>query len=118
VIRSLLNNIDSENIELEILQIQEPTVSKINTSFYDNIVSVLKDFEPGCSVTPLLMTGGTDSRFFRRAGSVCYGFQPRLPEKPYHRIVKREHGIDERISTRNLIFGVSVLYEVIKRFLC
>ena len=118
VIRSLLNNIDSENIELEILQIQEPTVSKINTIFYDNIVSVLKDFEPGCSVTPLLMTGGTDSRFFRRAGSVCYGFQPRLPEKPYHRIVKREHGIDERISTRNLIFGVSVLYEVIRRFLC
>lgn len=117
VIKSLLSTIDPENIELEILQIQEPTTSKIDTCFYETIVSVLKDFNPGCSVTPLLMTGGTDSRFFRKIGNICYGFQPRLPEKPYHRIVKREHGIDERISTRNLVFGASVLYEVIKRFL-
>jgi len=118
IIRSLLNTIDPKNIELEILQIQEPTISSIKTELYNNIVSVLKDFDPRCDVTPLLMTGGTDSRFFRKAGSVCYGFQPRLPEKPYHRIVKREHGLDERISIRNLIFGTSVLYEVIRRFLC
>jgi len=118
VIKSLLHTIDPKNIELESLQIHEPTVSTIRTDFYENIVSVLKDFDSNYSVTPLLMTGGTDSRFFRKTGSICYGFQPRLPEKPYHRIVKREHGIDERISIRNLIFGTSVLYEVIKRFLC
>jgi acetylornithine deacetylase/succinyl-diaminopimelate desuccinylase-like protein len=33
------------------------------------------------------------------------------------KIVKREHGIDERISIENLIFGTSVLYETIKRFM-
>lgn len=118
VIRSLLDTIDPDNIALEILQVQDPTVSIVKTDLYDNIVSVLKDYNHECIVSPLLMTGGTDSRFFRKTGSICYGFQPRLPEKPYHRIVKREHGIDERISIRNLIFGTSVLYEVIRRFLC
>ncbi|MCW3997264.1 MAG: M20/M25/M40 family metallo-hydrolase [Candidatus Bathyarchaeota archaeon] len=118
IIKTLLKDIDSKNIEIEILQIQEPTVSKVDTKFYDTIVSVLKDFKPGCGVTPLLMTGGTDSRFFRRIGSICYGFQPRLLEKSSPRIITREHGIDERISIRNLVFGTSVLYEVVKQFLC
>ena len=116
-IKGLLRTIDSENISIEILQVQEPSVSPIDTNFYDILVSVLKDFEPGCVISPLLMTGGTDSRFFRKIGSVCYGFQPRLPEKPYYRIVKGEHGIDERISVKNLIFGTNVLYEAIIRFL-
>jgi acetylornithine deacetylase/succinyl-diaminopimelate desuccinylase-like protein len=117
VIRQLLNSIDPENIEMEILQIQDPTVSKVNTSLYNTIESVLRDFSPVSISSPLLMTGGTDSRFFRKRGKICYGFQPRLPEKPYHRIVKSEHGIDERISINNLVFGVSILYEVVKRFL-
>lgn len=117
LIKQLLNDIDSKNISLEILQIQDPTVSKINTSLYDTINSVIKDFSPTSMTTPLLMTGGTDSRFFRKIGKICYGFQPKLPEKPLHRIVKREHGIDERISIKSLVFGVSILYEVVKRFL-
>jgi acetylornithine deacetylase/succinyl-diaminopimelate desuccinylase-like protein len=27
------------------------------------------------------------------------------------------HGIDERISIENLVFGTSVLYEVVERFM-
>lgn len=117
LIKQLLNTIDSKNIQIEILQIQDPTVSKINTPLYDTIDSVIRDISPTSITTPLLMTGGTDSRFFRKIGKICYGFQPKLPEKPYHRIVKSEHGIDERISIKSLVFGVSVLYEVVKRFL-
>lgn len=117
LIRKLLSTIDSKNIEIEILQIQDPTVSKINTPLYYTIDSVIRDISPRSITTPLLMTGGTDSRFFRKIGKICYGFQPKLPEKPYHRIVKSEHGIDERISIKSLVFGVSVLYEVVKRFL-
>jgi acetylornithine deacetylase/succinyl-diaminopimelate desuccinylase-like protein len=69
-------------------------------------------------VTPVLTTVGTDSRYFRAKGSVCYGFHPMYPETQSDgKIVKREHGIDERISIENLIFGTSVLYETIKRFM-
>jgi len=30
--------------------------------------------------------------------------------------LKMAHGIDERISIKNLVFGVSVLYQVVNQF--
>jgi acetylornithine deacetylase/succinyl-diaminopimelate desuccinylase-like protein len=107
-----------EKLTFEIVHANEPSESPVQTPLMDAITSVLREFEPGCGVTPVLMTGGTDSRFFRAKGSVCYGFHPMRPEKNEEgRIVKREHGVDERISVENLVFGTSVLYETIKRFL-
>ncbi len=117
LVKSLLVGVGLDKLVFEVVQAQEPSESSVETPLYDAITGVLGDFEPGCGVTPMLMTGGTDSRFFRKLGSVCYGFQPRLPEGRYDKIITREHGIDERISVENLVFGVSVLYEVVKRFM-
>jgi len=117
LIKDLLKDVGLEKLEFEPIQVNEPSESKAETPLYDVITSVLKEFEPSCGVTPMLMTGGTDSRFFRKMGSVCYGFHPMRPEAPYDKMVKREHGIDERISIENLVFGTSVLYEVVKRFM-
>jgi acetylornithine deacetylase/succinyl-diaminopimelate desuccinylase-like protein len=117
VIKALLSGIDSEKLIFESLQVQEPSESEVKTPLYATIASVLREFEPNCGVTPMLTTGGTDSRFFRRKGSVCYGFQPMHPEVSSGKVVKREHGIDERISLDNLVFGTSVLYETVKKFM-
>jgi acetylornithine deacetylase/succinyl-diaminopimelate desuccinylase-like protein len=117
LIKDLLKDVGLERLEFETIQVNEPSESRAETPLYDVITSVLKEFEPNCGVTPMLMTGGTDSRFFRKMGSVCYGFHPMRPEAPFDKMVKREHGIDERISVENLVFGTSVLYEVVKRFM-
>jgi len=117
LIKDLLKDVDSEKLEFESLQVQEPSESPAETPLYDVITSVLKEFEPNCGITPILMTGGTDSRFFRRVGSVCYGFHPRRPDVPYGEMVKMVHGVNERISIENLVFGTSVLYETVKRFM-
>ena len=117
LIRNLLTDVGLEKLAFEEIQRNEPSESPMETPLYDVITSVLGEFEPNCGVTPMLTTGGTDSRFFRKMGSVCYGFQPMRPDKPYDEIVKREHGIDERISIENLVFGTSVLYEAVKRFM-
>jgi len=116
-IKEALSDIGAEKLTYEILQIQEPSESPIETPLYSAITNTLRDFDQGCGVTPVLMTGGTDSRYFRETGAVCYGFQPRRPEAMYGKIITREHGIDERISIKDLIFGTSVLYETIRRFL-
>jgi acetylornithine deacetylase/succinyl-diaminopimelate desuccinylase-like protein len=50
-------------------------------------------------------------------GAVCYGFQPMRADMPYGEILKTVHGIDERISIENLVFGTSVLYNVIERLM-
>jgi len=117
LIKGLLDEVDSEKLVFESLQVQEPSESTAETPLYGAISEVLREFEPNCGVTPMLATGGTDSRFFRRKGSVCYGFQPMYPEESSGKVVKREHGIDERISVDNLVFGTSVLYETVKRFM-
>jgi acetylornithine deacetylase/succinyl-diaminopimelate desuccinylase-like protein len=64
-----------------------------------------------------LLTGGTDSRFFRKKGSMCYGFQPVKPDLSYGEMLKSIHGIDERISIENLVFGTSLLYSIIEKFM-
>jgi acetylornithine deacetylase/succinyl-diaminopimelate desuccinylase-like protein len=117
LIKTLLDEVDSEKLAFEGLQVQEPSESKAETPLYTAIAAVLREFEPNCGITPMLTTGGTDSRFFRRKGSICYGFQPMYAEVPSGKVVKREHGIDERISTENLVFGTSVLYETVKKFM-
>jgi acetylornithine deacetylase/succinyl-diaminopimelate desuccinylase-like protein len=117
-IRELLTDVGLDKLSFETIQSQEPSESPIDTPLYSTIESVLGDFEPGCGVAPMLMNGGTDSRFFRRMGSVCYGFHPLRSETRYgEKATRREHGIDERISVENLVFGASVLYETIKRFM-
>lgn len=117
LIKDLLKDVDSEKLLFESLQVQEPSESQAGTPLYDVITSVLKEFEPNCGITPMLMTGGTDSRFFRRVGSVCYGFHPRRSDVPYGEMDKMVHGVDERISIENLVFGTSVLYEIVKKFM-
>ncbi|MCK4434617.1 hypothetical protein KAU92_03925 [Candidatus Bathyarchaeota archaeon] len=50
-------------------------------------------------------------------GSICYGFHPMCADIPYGETRKTIHGIDERISTENLVFGTSVLYNVVESFM-
>jgi acetylornithine deacetylase/succinyl-diaminopimelate desuccinylase-like protein len=117
LMKDLLQDLDPEKITFEVIHAQEPSESPVDTLLFETITKVLRYFDPKCRVTPILMTGGTDSRFFRSMGSVCYGFQPRLAEMQYNKFFTREHGVDERISVRDLVFGTSVLYETVKRFL-
>jgi len=116
-IKGLLKDIGLEKLEFETIQANEPSESLANTPLYEQIATVVKEFEPNSSVAPILLTGGTDSRFFRKTGSICYGFQPMRADMPYGEILKSIHGIDERISIENLVFGTSVLYNVVERFM-
>jgi acetylornithine deacetylase/succinyl-diaminopimelate desuccinylase-like protein len=116
-IKDLLRDVELEKLEFEKIQANEPSASPLDTPLYREIVSVLKEFEPSCSVAPILLTGGTDSRFLRGIGSICYGFQPMRADLPYGEILKMAHGIDERVSIENLVFGTSILYNVVERFM-
>ena len=118
LVRALLEDIGLDKLSFETIQAQEPSESPVDTPLYGVIRRVLGEFEPDCAVAPSLMTGGTDSRFFRRMGSVCYGFHPLRSETRFgEKATRREHGIDERISVENLVFGAIVLYETVKQFM-
>ncbi|MCL1977832.1 MAG: M20/M25/M40 family metallo-hydrolase [Candidatus Bathyarchaeota archaeon] len=116
--RGLLTEAGLDELQTELLQVHNGTESPMQTPLYQTIIEVLHEFEPNCIVTPTLMCGGTDSKFYRELGSICYGFHPMHTESPVNgKYIKREHGIDERISIDNLVFGTSVMYETVKRFM-
>jgi acetylornithine deacetylase/succinyl-diaminopimelate desuccinylase-like protein len=115
-IKGLLEDVGLDVLEFETIQANDPSESPLKTPFYGRIVDVLKEFEPDCSVAPEMSTGGTDSRFWRKMGSVCYGFQPMRSDLPFGEMLKMIHGVNERISVENLVFGTSVLYRVVERF--
>ncbi len=118
IITKLLADVGLDRLSFETIQAQEPSESPVDTPLFRVIKDVLSNFEPGCGVVPTLFSAGTDSRFFRRRGAVCYGFHPLRSETAYDKKpIRLEHGIDERISVDNLVFGVNVLYETIKRFM-
>ena len=117
LIKGLLKDVDLEKLTFEFIQAHDGSESSTETPLYSTITNVLREFEPNCGVTPTLATGGTDSRFFREKGSICYGFQPMIPDEPNDQLEKRMHGIDERITIENLVYGTSILYETVKRFM-
>ena len=116
-IKGLLTDVGMDKLSFEIIQTHDGNESTTQTPLYNAIAGILKEFEPGCGVTPTLTTGGTDSRFFRETGSICYGFHPMRPDEPNDLLEKRMHGIDERITIENLVFGTSIFYETVKRFM-
>ena len=116
-IKGLLKDVGFDKLSFEIIQMHDGNESTTQTPLFSAIASVLREVEPNCGVTPAMTTGGTDSRFFRETGSVCYGFHPMRPDEPIDLLEKRMHGIDERITIENLVWGTSVFYEAVKRFM-
>lgn len=117
LIKRLLVDAGLDRLEFEVVHAAEPSESGVDTSLFRRIVEVLGEYDRGCTVVPFLLTGSTDSRFFRQRGSVCYGFQPFLADMGYGKMWRTLHGVDERISISNLVFGTSVLYDVVERFM-
>ena len=117
LIKRLLSDVGLDKLSFEFIQKHDGSESTTNTPLYQTITSVLREFEPECGITPTLTTGGTDSRFFRETGSICYGYQPMIPDEPNDQLEKRMHGIDERITIENLVYGTSILYETVNRFM-
>lgn len=79
--------------------------------FYAPIRKTIEDDFPGAVVTPFLLPGISDSRFFRRAGVPVYGIIPaRLGLEDLSSI----HGINEKISVEDLEQGVRFMYHLIE----
>jgi acetylornithine deacetylase/succinyl-diaminopimelate desuccinylase-like protein len=57
---------------------------------------------------PYTMSGGTDAKSFERLGMRCFGFSPLLLPADLD-FASMFHGIDERVPTEALTFGVRVL---------
>jgi acetylornithine deacetylase/succinyl-diaminopimelate desuccinylase-like protein len=69
--------------------------------------------DPGAHLLPYLLSADTDAKSFARLGIRNFGFAPRrLPaELDFSALF---HGIDERVPTDALEFGVRVLLRLLR----
>lgn len=90
------------------------TESPVDTPLWDALERISGRLVEGSSLVPFLMTGGTDNRFFRRAGSVGYGFALFSQRISFEQYGKMFHGNDERVDVDSL--GLSEqLWEAVAR---
>ena len=113
-VRFLLSDFDPFN--LEILQAHSASESSVDSPLYQIFEKALRRLDPKTKMIPSMLTGATDSRFFRLNGAMAYGFQPMIPMDSLADYLSRVHGHNERISADSLLFGTRVLYEVLKDF--
>ncbi len=74
----------------------------------DAMVAALDAEDPGATVLPYMLSGGTDNKSLARLGIAGYGFAPlRLP--PGIDFAGMFHGVDERVPVDALRFGVRTL---------
>jgi acetylornithine deacetylase/succinyl-diaminopimelate desuccinylase-like protein len=107
---------DFRDYEIEILQTSPASESPADNALYRSLAKTLAQVDPKAKMIPTMLTGATDSRYFRDKGAAAYGFQAMAPMENLSEYLSRVHGHDERISTESLLFGARVLYEVLKDF--
>lgn len=89
----------------------EPSlVSPTSGSAWDALTTAVQVHFPGVAAVPYLLTGASDARRMEPLCPYIYRFSPFLlpPEE-----LRREHGIDERISIENLIKGTAFFKQML-----
>ena len=106
--------IDDPRIRFDIIDAPgESVVSPFKTDLFRLIEQETKKVYPNSITLPHLVIYGTDSRFFRPKGAICYGFFPGpVTMEEYSTI----HGNDERVREESIKSAIRVYYNVVKEF--
>jgi len=106
VVRECLQGL---NVEVDIDQFTEASLSPSNTSFYNIIRLTLEEMAPSSAAYPQLGTGMSDSRYWRALGSLVYGCVPTSPDTKLASVRSGVHGPNERMNIESLEFATKFL---------
>ena len=83
----------------------ESTSSPTDTPLWDAMGRVSSQLVDGSALVPFLTVGATDARFFRRSGSVAYGFGLFSRKLSFDDYASMFHGNDERVDIESLVLS-------------
>ena len=101
LLREALGDLGDE-VEIEVIREAEASASPVDTPLWQSLSRAAGGLVPGATLVPSLFVGGTDARFFRRAGGTAYGFglfSPRITPAQFSSMF---HGNDERVDVESL----------------
>jgi acetylornithine deacetylase/succinyl-diaminopimelate desuccinylase-like protein len=103
------------DIEIEVLHSDIGLENPFDGALVDQMVAALHRADPGASVLPYLLSGGTDNKALAKLGITGYGFAPlQLPEELDFPAMF--HGVDERVPLDALVFGRQVLGDLLLNY--
>ena len=108
-LQSVTELIDDPGIRIEVMLNFPPSASPTDTRLFTAIAAAAE--RDHSVVLPSVLTGFTDSHYFRDKGVVSYGF---VPFAMTDDATLGEHGLNERLSTANLRDGTRRLLELLQ----
>jgi acetylornithine deacetylase/succinyl-diaminopimelate desuccinylase-like protein len=107
-----IRELAGEHVEVEIVHHDIALDAAFDGPLVEAMKASLLAQDPGASVLPYCLSGGTDNKALSRLGITGYGFAPlKLPADLD--FAPMFHGIDERVPVEALEFGVRVLQRFI-----
>jgi acetylornithine deacetylase/succinyl-diaminopimelate desuccinylase-like protein len=111
-----IKEIIGHDFEIDVEYDAPPVEIDPQSPLWDTMVAGLKKHDPEGVAVPYLAPGFTDAKSWSRLGTRSYGFMPlRFPDDGT-RFADLFHGHDERIPVDGLVWGVQVLYDVVRAF--
>jgi acetylornithine deacetylase/succinyl-diaminopimelate desuccinylase-like protein len=80
----------------------QASTSPTETPLWDALERVARRAYPDARCVPFLGVGATDARFFRKLGTIAYGFGLFSPKLTFEDYATMFHGIDERVDVESL----------------
>jgi acetylornithine deacetylase/succinyl-diaminopimelate desuccinylase-like protein len=93
-------------VEVSPLDENDSTSSPTESPLWDAMERVSSQLVEGSALVPFLTVGATDARFFRRAGSIAYGFGLFSRKLSFDDYASMFHGNDERVDIESLELSV------------
>jgi acetylornithine deacetylase/succinyl-diaminopimelate desuccinylase-like protein len=101
--------------DIELFVFGAPVEAPADGELFDLLAATIVEHDPEAIPLPAMVPFATDAKQTQRLGVPTYGFSP-LRLDPDERFLELFHGVDERVSTEALRWGLPVLYDVVRRY--
>jgi acetylornithine deacetylase/succinyl-diaminopimelate desuccinylase-like protein len=106
-----------EDVHIDPMSAMPASASPIDTPLYDTLSRLTERLVPGTSTVPFLIIGATDARFFRKLGTVSYGYGLFSEKIAFTEFARMFHGDNERIDVESLRLSTELWEALITEFL-
>jgi len=103
-----LDELTGPAVTWEYLHRERPVQAPFDGPLVTAMTDALLAEDPGATVIPHCMSGGTDAKQFSRLGMACYGFMP-LVLPPGYDYYAMFHGVNERVPVSALQASVRIM---------